>query len=181
MGIFLHLHCKSNKSCTISLSVMFVSMLIPGRLRTYWKAASFGMNMFNPVGCVISCLVSGEIVWIKLLNWLENSKKQSCINNCLHIVVWGCFQINQKVRYNNNAMFKLSMENNVCLKIIKTGHSLFTWYLRNRSTLAVNCWVTYHGLEVSCKVDYITRLKLEWHIYLQLANKPWFITQQFTQ
>ena len=49
-----------------------MSMLIPGRLRTYVNAMSIGMNMFNPVDWVISCLVSGDRVWIKLLNWLEN-------------------------------------------------------------------------------------------------------------
>ena len=32
-----------------------------------------------------------------------------------------------------------------------------TWsYLRNRSALAVNCWVIIHWLEVSCKGDQIT-------------------------
>ena len=30
--------------------------------------------------------------------------------------------------------------------------------LRNRSALAVNCWVINHCLEISCNVDYITSL-----------------------
>ena len=38
--------------------------------------------------------------------------------------------------------------------------------LRNRLALAVNCWGINHSLEDSCKVDYITRVKLEWYIYL---------------
>ena len=53
-------------------------------------------------------------------------------------------------------------------------------YLRNRSALVVNCWVIIHCLEVSCKVDQITSAKREWFIYLQLIDKQWFITQQFT-
>ena len=61
----------------------------------------------------------------------------------------------------------------------------FTWtnlyvYLRYRSALAVNCWVIDHCLEVSCKVSQITSAKREWFIYLQLTDKQWFITQQFT-
>ena len=51
----------------------------------------------------------------------------------------------------------------------------------NRSAVVVNCWVINHGLEVSYKVDDIMSTKREWYtcIYLQLTNKPWFITQQF--
>ena len=52
--------------------------------------------------------------------------------------------------------------------------------LRNRSALAVNCCVIIHCLEVSCKGDQITSAKREWFIYLQLADKRWIITQQFT-
>ena len=52
--------------------------------------------------------------------------------------------------------------------------------LRNRSALAVNCWVIDHCLEVSCEGDQITISKREWFIYLQLTDKQWFITQQFT-
>ena len=52
-------------------------------------------------------------------------------------------------------------------------------YLRNRSALALICWVINHGLEVSCKVDYI--MKHEWYIYLQVTGKLWFITEQFMQ
>ena len=50
--------------------------------------------------------------------------------------------------------------------------------LRNRSALAVICWVINHCLEVSCKVDQITSAELEWFIFLQLTDKLWFITQQ---
>ena len=42
--------------------------------------------------------------------------------------------------------------------------------------LCVNCRVISHCLEVSCKVDYITSVKHDWYIYLQLTDEPWFIT-----
>ena len=53
--------------------------------------------------------------------------------------------------------------------------------LRNRSALAVNCWVIIYCLEVSCKGDQITSAKRKWIVYLQLTDKQWIITQQFTQ
>ena len=53
--------------------------------------------------------------------------------------------------------------------------------LRNRSALAVNCWVIIHCLEVSCKEDQITSAQREWFIFAQLTDKQWIITQQFTQ
>ena len=53
-------------------------------------------------------------------------------------------------------------------------------YLRNRSALAVNCWVIIHCLEVSCKEDQITSAQREWFIFVQLTDKQWIITQQFT-
>ena len=53
-------------------------------------------------------------------------------------------------------------------------------YLRNRSALAVNCWVIIHCLEVSCKEDQITSAQREWFICVQLTDKQWIITQQFT-
>ena len=53
-------------------------------------------------------------------------------------------------------------------------------YLRNRSALAVNCWVLIHCLEVRCKGDQITSAKREWFICLQLIDKQWIITQQCT-
>ena len=53
-------------------------------------------------------------------------------------------------------------------------------YLRNRSALAVNWWVIIHCLEVSCKEDQITSAQCEWFIFVQLTNKQWIITQQFT-
>ena len=52
--------------------------------------------------------------------------------------------------------------------------------LRNRSALAVICWVINHCLAVSCKVDQITSAEDESFIYLQLTDKLWFITQQIT-
>ena len=52
--------------------------------------------------------------------------------------------------------------------------------LRNRSALTVNCWVIIHCLEVSCKGDQITSATREWFICLQLTDKQWIITQQFT-
>ena len=54
------------------------------------------------------------------------------------------------------------------------------WYLRNRSAPAVNCWVIIHCLEVSCKEDQITSAQREWFIFVQLTDKQWIITQQFT-
>ena len=53
-------------------------------------------------------------------------------------------------------------------------------YLRNRSALAVNCWLIIHCLEVSCNGDQITSAKREWFICLQLTDKQWLINQQFT-
>ena len=52
--------------------------------------------------------------------------------------------------------------------------------LRNRSAPAVNCWVIIHCLEVSCKEDQITSAQREWFIFVQLTDKRWIITQQFT-
>ena len=60
------------------------------------------------------------------------------------------------------------------------GNVLTTFQLRNRSALAVICWVINHCLEVSCKVDQITSAEREWFIFLQLTDKLWFITQQIT-
>ena len=48
-------------------------------------------------------------------------------------------------------------------------------YLRNRSAPTVNCWVIIHCLEVSCKEDQITSAQR-----VQLTDKQWIITQQFT-
>ena len=53
-------------------------------------------------------------------------------------------------------------------------------YLRNRSAPAVNCWVIIHCLEVSCKEDQILSAQGEWFIFVQLTDKQWVITQQFT-
>ena len=53
--------------------------------------------------------------------------------------------------------------------------------LRNRSAPAVNCWVIIHCLEVSCEEDQITSAQREWFIFVQLTDKQWIITQQFTQ
>ena len=65
----------------------------------------------------------------------------------------------------------------------KQGSRLVWWnvhYLRNRSALAVNCWVIIHCLEVSCIEDQITSAQREWFIFVQLTDKQWIITQQFT-
>ena len=56
----------------------------------------------------------------------------------------------------------------------------FQVYLRNRSAPAVNCWVIIHCLEVSCIEDQITSAQREWFIFVQLTDKQWIITQQFT-
>ena len=53
-------------------------------------------------------------------------------------------------------------------------------YLRNRSAQAVNCWVIIHCLEVSCKEDQITSVQGKWFIFIQLTDKQWIITKQFT-
>ena len=65
----------------------------------------------------------------------------------------------------------------ICGFIIKI---LRIQYLRNRSALAVNCWVIIHCLEVTCKEDQIMSPKREWFIFVQLTGKQWIITQQFT-
>ena len=53
-------------------------------------------------------------------------------------------------------------------------------HFRNRSAPAVNCWVIIHCLEVSCKEDQIMSAQREWFIFVQLTDKQWIITQQFT-
>ena len=45
------------------------------------------------------------------------------------------------------------------------------FHLRNRSALAVNCWEINHGLDVSCKVDYILSAKRECYIHLKPSDK----------
>ena len=35
-------------------------------------------------------------------------------------------------------------------------------------------------MEVSCKEDQITSAQREWFIFIQLTDKQWIITQQFT-
>ena len=64
--------------------------------------------------------------------------------------------------------------------VLKLEFSFHICWLRNRSSLAVICWVINRCLEVSCKVDQITITECKWFIYLQLTDKLWFITQQIT-
>ena len=52
--------------------------------------------------------------------------------------------------------------------------------LRTLCTEATNCWVIIHCLEVSIKEDQITSAQREWFIFVQLTDKQWIITQQFT-
>ena len=59
-------------------------------------------------------------------------------------------------------------------------YSVHKPYLRDRSAPEVNCWVIIHCLEVSCKEDQITSAQREWFIFVQLIDKQWIITQQFT-
>ena len=58
--------------------------------------------------------------------------------------------------------------------------NFYSIYLRNRSAPAVNCRVIIHCLEVSCKDDQIASAQREWFIFVQLTDKQWIITQQFT-
>ena len=44
----------------------------------------------------------------------------------------------------------------------------------------MNCWVIIHCLEAGCKEDQITSAQREWFIFVQLTDKQWIITQQFT-
>ena len=74
-------------------------------------------------------------------------------------------------------LFGIWIEQNAFV-IIK--YYYFNLYLRNRSAPAVNCWVIIHCLEVSCKEDQITSAQHEWFIFVQLTDKQWIITQQFT-
>ena len=53
-------------------------------------------------------------------------------------------------------------------------------FLRNRSAPTANCCVIIHCLEVSCKEDQITSAQWEWFIFVQLTDKQWIISQQFT-
>ena len=77
--------------------------------------------------------------------------------------------IYQMYKYTNNVHFTKHV----------MSHGENNFHLRNRSALAVNCWVIIHCLEVSCKGDQITSAKREWFICLQLTDKQWIITQQF--
>ena len=52
--------------------------------------------------------------------------------------------------------------------------------LRNRSALAVNCCIIIHCLMVSCREDQITSAQHQWFIFVQMTDKQWIITQQFT-
>ena len=44
----------------------------------------------------------------------------------------------------------------------------------------MNCWVIIHCLEVRYKEDQITSAQREWFIFVQMTDKQWIITQQFT-
>ena len=67
--------------------------------------------------------------------------------------------------------------NNISKSLMESDVALC---LRNRSAPAVNCWVIIHCLEVSCKEDQIMSAQREWFIFVQLTDKQWIITQQFT-
>ena len=97
---------------------------------------------------------------------------------CLYNLMFRC----NKLRF----YFSFTISAFLSFSIIATAHTLECYitfigeYLRNRSALAVNCWVTIHCLEVSCKEDQITSVQREWLIFVQLTDKQWIITQQFT-
>ena len=69
---------------------------------------------------------------------------------------------------------------NTDLEKLLSGQRVGWIYLRNRSAPAVNCWVIIHCLEVSCEEDQITSAQRKWFILVQLSEKQWIITQQFT-
>ena len=64
---------------------------------------------------------------------------------------------------------------------VRKYRASFVDYLRNRSALAVNCWVIIHCLEVSCKVDQITSAKRKWFIYLQLTDSDLLLNNSRTR
>ena len=68
----------------------------------------------------------------------------------------------------------------LCLAATPYNNHRYRLNLRNISALAVNCCIITHCLEVSCKEDQITRAQHEWFIFIQLTDKRWIITQQFT-
>ena len=69
------------------------------------------------------------------------------------------------------------------LKNLKTSNVFLSFIVcenRNRSALAVNCWVIIHCLLVSCtKINHSRYMLVIWSS-LQLTSKQWIITQQFT-
>ena len=70
---------------------------------------------------------------------------------------------------------------------VKLGQLLVEFEKKSFSKLWKNLFslkeidLRIHCLEVSCKEDKITSVQHKWFIFLQLTDKQWIITQQFTQ
>ena len=110
--------------------------------------------------------------------WLDCMDAQAVLHHCClyatKVSSGQClFNIQMtKIRYG----FRLTIEMRCRTQFY---HVEINCYVRNRSALAVNCWVIIHCLEVSCKKDQIPSMQREWFISVQLTDKQWTITQQF--
>ena len=71
-----------------------------------------------------------------------------------------------------NKFPKVSFENSTCWAF---------YCLRNRSAVAMICWVINHCFEVRCKVDQITSTKGQWFTFLQLTDKLIFYSTNYAQ
>ena len=71
-------------------------------------------------------------------------------------------QCKKKNSYNVWAAFSVR----ICLEQGKTCKNNDVCYSRNRSALAVNCWVIIHCLKVSCQEDQIKSAQGEWFIFV---------------
>ena len=65
--------------------------------------------------------------------------------------------------------------------IIGPDKQFFRVKLRNRSALAVNCWVLIHCLEVGCKRDIITSAQRNWYIFLQPTDSELLLNNSRTR
>ena len=86
-----------------------------------------------------------------------------------------CFVEPQISHFANFTLWKIGTILHSAWKIRTNTSHISCQYLRNRSALAVNCWVIIHCLEVSCIEDQITSAQREWFIFVQLTDKQWII------
>ena len=130
--------------------------------------------------------------WMSLITWASwwvswmslvssKSRRMSLVNWTGWRMSWVC-RISWSISWVSWLYWTIVWKSFICwLNELRYIISYNYDYLRNRSALAVNCWVIIHCLEVSCKGDHITSAKCKWLFYLQLTDNQWIIIQQFTQ